>query len=248
MEADRHLISFLFRKLSEAGAIRNPASVRERVVIVALGAVMGLVLPALVFPLTSSGADEPGRLVATVGPDFTIRVDDANGQRVSSLPEGAYTLLVRDLSNEHNFVLADEPAGLELRIETGVEFVGEQSFEIKLESGRYTYACSPHWQTMNGGFSVFAKPSPAPTPPPRIRAGVTAGGSAYAPRSLKAGRYRVVVSDRSAKRNFRLRGPGVNRATGVSFRGTARWTVRLARGTYRFGSDPEPLEGRLRVR
>ena len=56
------------------------------------------------------------------------------------------------------------------------------------------------------------------------------------------------MNDRSARRNFRLNGPGVKRATGIAFKGTARWTVRLARGTYRFGSDPEPLEGRLRVR
>jgi hypothetical protein len=223
---------------------------RSRVAIVALGALAGFALPAFAFPLTSHGASEPGQLVATVGPDFTIRVDDANGRRVSSLPEGSYTLLVRDLSAEHNFVLADEPAGLKLRIETGVEFVGEQTFEIALKAGRYTFACSPHWQTMNGGFTVFPKPPPAakPKPPRRIWAGVTAGGAAYAPRSMKAGRYRLVVSDRSAKRNFRLRGPGVNRATGVPFRGTATWTVRLAQGTYRFGSDPEPLEGRLHVR
>jgi hypothetical protein len=221
---------------------------RGRVVITALGAAAGLLLPAVALPLTSHGAAEPGRLVATVGPDFTIRVDDASGQRVSSLPEGAYTLLVRDLSAEHNFVLADEPAGLELRIDSGVEFVGEKTFEITVEPGRYTYACSPHWQVMNGGFTVFPKPPPARKPLPAIRAGVTPGGSAYAPRAVKAGRYRVVVSDRSAKRNFRLRGAGVNRASGVAFRGTARWTVRLVRGTYRYGSDPKPLEGRLRVR
>jgi hypothetical protein len=40
----------------------------------------------------------------------------------------------------------------------------------------------------------------------------------------------------------------VNRRTGLRFMGTATWTVRLSRGTYRFGSDPEPLEGRLKVR
>ena len=38
------------------------------------------------------------------------------------------------------------------------------------------------------------------------------------------------------------------RRTTAAFKGTATWTVRLVRGTYRFGSDPEPLEGRLRVR
>jgi hypothetical protein len=221
---------------------------RSRVVIVALAGCAGLLLPALLFPLTSHGAAEPGRLVATVGPDFTIRLDDANGRPITSLPEGPYSLLVRDLSAEHNFVLADKPAGLKLRVDSGVEFVGEKTFEIQLEVGRYVFACSPHFQTMNGGFTVFPTPVTKPKPMPTIKAGVTAGGTAYAPRTAKAGRYRFVVSDRSARHNFRLHGNGVKRATGVRFKGTARWTVRLARGTYRFGTDREPLEGRLRVR
>jgi hypothetical protein len=223
---------------------------RARIAITALAALGGILLPAVAFALTARAAAEPGLLVATVGPDFTIRVDDANGQRVNSVPEGAYRLLVRDLSAEHNFVLANKPDGLRLRIDSGVEFVGEKTFEIQLERGAYGFACSPHWQVMNGNLTVFPVPvtTPKPKPLPTLRAGVTAEGTAYAPRTAKPGRYRVVVSDRSARRNFRLAGPGVRRATGIAFRGTTRWTVRLGRGTYRFGSDPEPLEGRLRVR
>jgi hypothetical protein len=38
----------------------------------------------------------------------------------------------------------------------------------------------------------------------------------------------------------------VNRRTTAAFVGTASWTVALARGTYRFGSDPK-LSGRLVV-
>jgi hypothetical protein len=40
----------------------------------------------------------------------------------------------------------------------------------------------------------------------------------------------------------------VNRRTGMRFRGTTAWAVRLTRGMYRFGSDPELLVSRLRVR
>jgi hypothetical protein len=226
--------------------------VPTRIAITALTAFTGLVLPVLAFTLTARGAPEPGRLIATVGPDFTIRIDDAAGQRVSSVPEGAYTLLVRDLSAEHNFVLADKPAGLRLRIDSGVEFVGEKTFEIQLERGAYGYACSPHWQVMNGTLTVF--PAPVTTPPaapkplPVLKAGVSAGGTAYAPKAAKPGRYRVAVRDASKRHNFHLAGAGVNRKTGTSFKGTATWTLRLGRGTYRYGSDPEPLEGRLRVR
>ena len=223
---------------------------RARIAITALAALVGILLPALAFTFNARGAAEPGVLVATVGPDFTIRIDDANGQRVNSVPEGAYRLLVRDLSAEHNFVLADKPAGLKLRVDSGVEFVGEKTFEIQLERGAYGFACSPHWQVMNGTLTVFPAPvaTPKPKPPATFKAGVTAGGTAYAPRTLKPGRYLVVVSDRSARTNFRLAGPGLRRATGIAFTGTTWWTVRLARGTYRFGSGPEPLEGRLRVR
>jgi hypothetical protein len=224
--------------------------VRNRVVITALASLAGIVVPALAFTLTARGAAEPGRLVATVGPDFTIRIDDANGQRVSSVREGAYTLLVRDLSAEHNFVLADKPAGLKLRVDSGVEFVGEKTFEIQLERGAYGYACSPHWQIMNGTLTVFPAPvtTPKPKPLPTVKAGVSAGGTAYAPKATKPGRYRLVVRDASKRHNFHLAGPGVNRRTGKAFTGTAAWTLRLARGTYRYGSDPEPLESRLRVR
>jgi hypothetical protein len=223
---------------------------RTRIAITALAAIIGLALPGLALTLTARGAAEPGRLIATVGPDFTIRIDDANGQRVNSVPEGAYTLLVRDLSSEHNFVLADKPAGLKLRVDSGVEFVGEKTFEIQLERGAYGFACSPHWQVMNGTLTVFPVPvtTPKPKPSPTLRAGVNAGGTAYAPKAAKAGRYRVLVRDASKRHNFHLVGRGVNRRTGIAFTGTTTWTLRLARGTYRYGSDPEPLESRLRVR
>jgi hypothetical protein len=78
---------------------------------------------------------------------------------------------------------------------------------------------------------------------------VTAGGTAYvSSRAVKAGRYRVVVRDASKRHNFHLAGPGANKRTTAAFKGTATWMLRLKRGAYRFGSDPEPLEGRLRVR
>jgi hypothetical protein len=82
-----------------------------------------------------------------------------------------------------------------------------------------------------------------------LRASVSPTGvAALSARSVKVGRFRVVVRDRSARHGFRLAGRGVNRATGVSFKGSATWRVRLAKGVYRFGSDAKRLPGRLRVR
>jgi hypothetical protein len=61
---------------------------------------------------------------------------------------------------------------------------------------------------------------------------------------LKAGTYTVVVRDRGTIHNFRLRGPGVNKATGILFRGTRTWTVRLRPGRYTYLCDPHALDMR----
>jgi hypothetical protein len=71
-------------------------------------------------------------------------------------------------------------------------------------------------------------------------------------RRLPAGAYRIVVTDRTGldSHNFRLRGFGVNRATGVPFVGTQTWTVRFARGrVYRFLCDPHAfvMRGSFRI-
>jgi hypothetical protein len=56
-------------------------------------------------------------------------------------------------------------------------------------------------------------------------------------RALLPGVYLVVVSDRSAADNFHLTGPGINRKTGVAAKVTARWTIRVKKGTYTYRSD-----------
>lgn len=57
-------------------------------------------------------------------------------------------------------------------------------------------------------------------------------------RALKPGRYRIVVRDRSARDNFHLVGPGLNRKTRLRFRGTVSWLVTLrAGGVYTYVSD-----------
>jgi hypothetical protein len=106
------------------------------------------------------GAELP-RLVGTVGPGFTIDLADASGAHVNSLTAGRYELLVHDLSSEHNFVLGSKTTGQRL-VQTEVEFVGDRSFTIDLASGLYAYACSPHFETMNGSFIVVSAPPPVP--------------------------------------------------------------------------------------
>jgi len=68
-------------------------------------------------------------------------------------------------------------------------------------------------------------------------------------RSVRAGTFRIKVEDKATIHNFRLRGPGLNKATSVAGRTERVWTVRLRRGTYTFLCDPHAgsMRGRFRV-
>jgi plastocyanin len=206
--------------------------------------------------LGTASAQDARLLIATVGTNdgFDIVVSHPDGRRVTELEPGTYTVRVRDLSTEHNLRLASDTDPT-VNFKTELAFVGEQDFTVTFrDRTRYTYACEPHWQTMNGSFLVISgvapqPPPPAPSRPTTLRASVGPNGVAtVSARSLRAGRYRIVVRDRSTRHNFRLAGPGVNRTTRADFAGTVTWPVRLRRGVYRFGSDAKRLPGRLRVR
>lgn len=62
-------------------------------------------------------------------------------------------------------------------------------------------------------------------------------------RTIKAGTYRMKIEDESSAHNFRLRGPGINRATRVGFVGERMWTVTLKPGRYTFQCDPHATTG-----
>jgi NitT/TauT family transport system substrate-binding protein len=67
-------------------------------------------------------------------------------------------------------------------------------------------------------------------------------------KTLTAGADTVVVSDRSQKQNFHLKGPGVDKKTGIKGYGRIIWTVVFRPGTYRFYSDANPkLKGSFKV-
>jgi plastocyanin len=217
-----------------------------------------LVVALAVLPLPAGAAPRENPVLdAIVGTNdaFQITLNDATGAKVSIIPPGTYTVVVHDNSAIHNFHLAsNEDPTVDFR--TDVDFVGTKTFTVTFRPAtRYAYACEPHWQVMNGTFlterAAGSPPPPPPPPPPPVRrfaATVTASGMVVLSRtSVPAGRYRVTVSDRSARDNFHLRGPGVDRRTGMAFRGSAMWMVRLARGTYVYGSDRVHAKRRLHV-
>jgi hypothetical protein len=214
-----------------------------------------VVIAALAFVPGSAHGGNPV-LTGIVGTNdgFDITLDDASGQKVAFLTPGTYTVVVQDRSRFHNFHLAsnDDPT---VDFRTDLEFVGEQSFTVMFRNNtRYAYACEPHWQVMNGSFFVRKAVEPPPPPPPSptvrtLRASVSASGVVrMSASSVRAGRYRILVTDRARAGNFHLIGRGVNKRTGLRFRGSATWRIRLVRGTYRYGSDRAGLAKRLRVR
>lgn len=205
---------------------------------------------AVVAPGTAS-AENP-KLTASVGPGPTISLSDASGARVTRLDPGTYDITVNDRSEEHNFHLS----GTGVDEATDVEFVGTRSWTVTFVNGTYRYVCDPHASSMRGQFTV----GPPATPPaaPRRLVGTAGPGFTISMRTaagslarlVGAGSYRVTIRDRSASHNFHLIGPGVNRRTGVAFRGTVTWNLRLRPGTYRLVCDPHArtMRSSFRVR
>jgi plastocyanin len=209
---------------------------RIRILLLSAAALAVLGSPAAAFAQT--------KLVGTVGPDHKIAFTHENGTRVTDIPAGTYTIEVRDLAEVHNFHLFGP--GVEMRTE--VETIGTATWTVTFrDKARYTFQCDPHFSTLRGTFTTGGGPPPSPPPPPRVQTltatvGPTATISLRTANGrrvtrLRAGRYRIVVRDRSPMHNFHLIGPGVNRKTAVRFRGTRTWTLTLRRGSYRYVCD-----------
>ena len=116
---------------------------------VATGVFAALVALALLFSVTAKAA--PQKLVATVGPGYTIALKSASGKRVNSLTRGTYAIVVKDRSDEHNFYMRGPGIS---KVFTGVEFVGTKTINVRLGSGKYAFVCTPHSDEMHGSFSV----------------------------------------------------------------------------------------------
>jgi plastocyanin len=62
-------------------------------------------------------------------------------------------------------------------------------------------------------------------------------------KTVKAGKYKIKVEDKSTIHNFHLIGPGLNKKTSVSFQGQRTWTITLKKGKYTYQCDPHALGG-----
>jgi plastocyanin len=97
------------------------------------------------------------------------------------------------------------------------------------------------------GSASAATPTLTATVGPGFTITLTKGGKKVT--TLKAGTYRIVVRDRSNDHNFHLRGPGVNKATGVGAVTSVTWTLKLRAGRYTFVCAPHAsaMRGTFRV-
>ena len=198
-----------------------------------------LVLAAVLLPGAAHSAATATALNVTVGPGFSIKVADANGKTVTQLDPGDYSITIRNLSpsSEHNFHLTgpgvDKASAFDNTTVT---------WDVTFVDGTYKWQCDAHPTIMKGSFRVGAAPPPPPAPKkltgkvgPKKTISLKKGTAVV--KALVAGRYKLVVTDATKADNFHLTGPGVNKKTGVKFKGGATWTLTFKKGKYTFRSD-----------
>lgn len=208
-----------------------------------VGVSIAVLLAGLALLAATAGASRADNPVLTgdvgLNDSFSISLKDSNGQPVSRLDPGTYTLVVHDHSAAHNFRLT----GPGVSVATDIETANDSTFTITLTDGTYFFQCDVHAAQMKGKFTVGTVSTPPPPPAPTKLAASIGPGSTSSLRplaGLSAGAFTIAVSDRSSSDGFRLSGPGVAKATGTAFRGTVTWRVTLAAGRYSFGSALHP--------
>jgi plastocyanin len=99
---------------------------------------------------TSTSGETGTTLQGSVGPGFEISLTGSDGQAVSTLTPGTYTIDVNDQSDAHNFHLT----GPGVEETTDVGGTGTTTWTVTLQDGSYHFQCDPHASTMNGDFEV----------------------------------------------------------------------------------------------
>jgi hypothetical protein len=199
-----------------------------------------------------SGAAVSSTLHASDGPGFVVSLTFDDGTAVLAPPPGSYRILVDDQANDHNFHLI----GPGVDMSTGTEQIGSATWTVTFQNNsRYVYQCDTHPAEMNGAFVVGAPSNPQPTSPGATNPNPTpAGGSTglltasvssstakllfggKRASTLKAGSYRVTITDSSTKAGFKLQriGFAATNLTTPPFVGKHAVTVKLATGKWKY--------------
>ncbi len=122
--------------------------------------IVAIVLAALAAAGPAAAQTGSTTLQAVVGPDPTITLT-RDGEPVTSLEAGTYTIEVDDRSENHNFHLTG--AGVDET--TTVPEVTTTTWTVELIEGTYTFVCDPHAQNMRGSFTVTAAAAAEPAEP-----------------------------------------------------------------------------------
>lgn len=195
---------------------------------------------ALLLPGSGGAARTATTLHATVGCQtfcYAISIKNSAGVGITRIPPGSYSIEVRDLSPDHNFHLR----GPGVDRATTVPGTGTTTWDVTLVAGTYAFNCDAHPANMKGSFRVGAalprlkgRVGPGRTISLKTAAGVIV-------KTVPAGTYEIAVRDSTRTDNFHLLGAGVNKRTGIKFRGSRTWTVAFKAGQrYIIRSDAHP--------
>jgi plastocyanin len=205
---------------------------------------LALTLSIAAISLPAAATSAPNvTLTGVVGPGFNISLKNPDGSSVSHLDPGTYDIAVTDNAPiDHNFHLR----GPGVDMSTPLEGTATVTWTVTFTDGTYTFLCDAHQAQMKGSFTVGNVPPPPPPPPPpgKLSGKVTAKaislktGAGAKVKTLVAKKYKLTVSDASNKQNFHLKGPGLNKKTGVAAKTRATWTVTLKPGKYTYWCDP----------
>jgi hypothetical protein len=113
------------------------------------------VLAAALLPLGASGNPIQPQLNAKVSAR-TISLTDAKGQRVRTLLQNSYRIVVRDSSKAQNFHLV----GPGVNLKTARSATGTRTWVVNLRPGSYVYR-SDRSPKLRGRFTVKDSPPPA---------------------------------------------------------------------------------------
>ena len=198
-----------------------------------------LVLAAVLLPGAAHSAATATPLNVTVGPGFSIKVADASGHNVTQLDPGDYSLTIKNLSlaQEHNFHITG-PRKRRRHV------LGLRQQHRHLEPDLRGRRLQVEVRRASDADEGLHQRRPAATRADQAdRQGraeeddLAEEGLSRRSRPSSRASYKVVVTDATKADNFHLTGPGVNKKTGVKFKGGATWTLTLKRGKYTFRSD-----------
>jgi plastocyanin len=133
------------REISEVARSETNADLVETRVRLLLGAALAAIATVLAVPgLAPAAMRNNNTLIGTDGPGFTITMSK------TTVKAGAYTIVIHDKSNIHNFRLI----GPGVNKLTSVPWVGTTTWTVKLKKGIYKFVCDPHATIMKGVLRV----------------------------------------------------------------------------------------------